>query len=48
VYRVVGFGGFGLVALGGLAMLVSIFVMYTAAEPADYVVPGQAAPATGH
>jgi cytochrome c oxidase cbb3-type subunit 1 len=48
VYRAVAFGGFGLVALGGLAMLVSIFVMYTAGEPADYVVPGQAAPATGH
>jgi cytochrome c oxidase cbb3-type subunit 1 len=48
VYRVAGFAGFVLVALGGVALLVSIFVMYTAGEPAEYVVPGQAAPATGH
>lgn len=44
-YRVVAFGGFGLFALAGLAHLVNMFLLYTTAEPEEYVVPGQAAPA---
>ncbi len=47
-YRVAAFMGFGLVALGGLAMLVNLFLMYTSGEPVEYVVPGQAAAAAGH
>lgn len=48
VYRAVAFGAFGLVALGGLAMLTNLFLLYTTAEPVEYVVPGQPAPAAGH
>lgn len=44
-YRVAAFAGFGLVALAGLAHLVNLFLLYTTAEPEEYVVPGQAAPA---
>jgi cbb3-type cytochrome oxidase subunit 1 len=41
--------GFGLVALGGLAMLANLFLMYTSARPVAYVAPGQPAPAAaGH
>lgn len=48
-YRVVGFLGFGLVALAGLSTLVNLFLIYTSGEPADYTVPGQAATAAaGH
>jgi hypothetical protein len=48
-YQLVAFTGFALVALGGLAALVNVFMAYTTGEPADYVVPGQAtAAATGH
>ncbi|HEY8170417.1 MAG TPA: cbb3-type cytochrome c oxidase subunit I [Candidatus Limnocylindria bacterium] len=48
-YQLVAFAGFALVALGGLAALVNVFLAYTTGEPADYVVPGQAtAAATGH
>ncbi|HEX6209998.1 MAG TPA: hypothetical protein VF136_04430, partial [Methylomirabilota bacterium] len=48
-YRVAGFLGFGLVALGGLSTLVNLFLIYTSGEPADYTVPGQAATAAaGH
>lgn len=47
-YRVAAFMGFGLVALGALAMLVNLFLMYTSGEPVEYVVPGQAAAAAGH
>ena len=46
-YRAVGFAGIGMVALAGIALLGNLFVAYTSGEPADYVVPGQAA-ATGH
>lgn len=44
-YRVVAFLGFGLVALAGLAHMLNLFLLYTTAEPEQYVVPGQAAPA---
>ncbi|MCA1587493.1 MAG: cbb3-type cytochrome c oxidase subunit I [Chloroflexi bacterium] len=47
-YRVLAFGGFGLVALAGLAHLVNLFLLYTTAEPEEYVVPGQSAPAAAH
>jgi len=48
-YRVIGFLGFGLVALGSLTTLANLFLMYTSAEPADYAVPGQSATAAaGH
>jgi len=48
-YRVPAFMGMGLVALAGLAMLANLFLMYTSGEPADYVIPGQAASAAaGH
>ena len=49
VYRAIAFGGFGLVALAGLAFLTNLFLMYTSGEPVDYGVPGQpAAAAAGH
>jgi cbb3-type cytochrome oxidase subunit 1 len=47
-YLVVAFLGIGLAALGGLASLANLFLAYTSAEPVEYVVPGQAAAATGH
>ena len=47
-YRVAAFAGFGLVALAGLAHLLNLFLLYTTAEPEEYVVPGQAAPAAAH
>lgn len=48
-YRAVAFGGLGLVALGSLALLVNLFLMYTSGRPVEYVVPGQSAPAAaGH
>jgi cytochrome c oxidase cbb3-type subunit I len=47
-YRAVAFGAFGLVALGGLAMLTNLFLLYTTAEPVEYVLPGQPATAAGH
>ena len=47
-YRVSAFLGFGLAALGGLAMLVNLFLMYTSGDPVEYVVPGQTAAAAGH
>jgi cytochrome c oxidase cbb3-type subunit 1 len=48
-YRVVAFLGFGLVALGGLAMVVNMFLLYTTGRPARYLAPSTvvAAPA-GH
>jgi cytochrome c oxidase cbb3-type subunit 1 len=48
-YLIVALGGIGLAALGGLAALVNLFRAYTSAAPAEYVVPGQSAPAAaGH
>ena len=44
-YRILGFLGFGLVALGGISSLVNLFLIYTSGEPADYTVPGRAASA---
>ncbi|HYI65672.1 MAG TPA: cbb3-type cytochrome c oxidase subunit I [Candidatus Limnocylindrales bacterium] len=49
VYRAIAFGGFGMVALAGLAFLTNLFLMYTSGEPVEYVVPGQSATAAaGH
>jgi cbb3-type cytochrome oxidase subunit 1 len=48
IFRVAAFAGFGLVALGGLALLTNLFMLYTTAEPVEYVLPGQPATATGH
>jgi cytochrome c oxidase cbb3-type subunit I len=48
IYRVVAFGAFGLVALGSLALVTNLFMIYTTAEPVEYVLPGQPAPAAGH
>jgi cytochrome c oxidase cbb3-type subunit 1 len=48
IYRAIAFGAFGLVALGGLALLVNLFLLYTTAEPVEYVLPGQPATAAGH
>ena len=48
-YLFVALGGIGLAALGALAALVNLFRAYTSAAPAEYVVPGQSAPAAaGH
>ena len=47
-YLALGFAGIGLAALGGLAALVNLFLAYTSAEPAAYVVPGQAPAPAGH
>lgn len=48
-YQLVAFLGIGLAALGAIAALLNVFMAYTTGEPADYVVPGQAAAAaTGH
>lgn len=49
VYRAAAFGGFGMVALAGVAFMVNLFLMYTSGERAEYAVPGQAATApAGH
>ena len=48
IYRAVAFGAFGLVALGSLALLANLFLIYATAEPVEYVLPGQTAPAAGH
>jgi hypothetical protein len=48
-YIFVAFAGIGLIALGGLATLVNLFLAYTSGEPVDYALPGQSAPAAaGH
>jgi cytochrome c oxidase cbb3-type subunit I len=48
VYRAIALVAFGLVALGGLAVLVNLFLLYTVADPVEYVLPGQPATAAGH
>ena len=48
VYRAAAFGGFGLVALAGLAFLVNLFLTYTSGVPAEYVVPGAAVAQPAH
>jgi cbb3-type cytochrome oxidase subunit 1 len=48
VYRAAALGAFGLAALGGLAMVANLFLIYTTAEPVEYVLPGQPAAAAGH
>jgi cytochrome c oxidase cbb3-type subunit 1 len=39
LFRLAAAGGLGLVALGGLALLVNLFLLYTSGQPADYSVP---------
>lgn len=46
-YQLVAFAGMGLVAIGAVAALGNLFMAYTTGEPADYVVPGQAANVMG-
>ena len=49
VYRAIAFGGFGMVALAGLAFLTNLFMIYTTGEPIEYAAPGQSATAAaGH
>jgi cytochrome c oxidase cbb3-type subunit I len=49
VYRAAAVASFGLIALGGLASVVNLFLMYTSAEPITYTAPGQTATAAaGH
>lgn len=48
IYRAIAFGAFGLVALATLALITELFMLYTTAEPVEYVLPGQPAPAAGH
>jgi cytochrome c oxidase cbb3-type subunit I len=40
LFRLAAAGGLGLVALGSLAMLANLFLLYTSGLPADYGVPG--------
>jgi cytochrome c oxidase cbb3-type subunit I len=48
-YRAVAFGAFGLVALGSLAHLADMFLLYTSARPVAYAVAGApAAAAASH
>jgi cbb3-type cytochrome oxidase subunit 1 len=48
-YRAIAFGGFGMVALAGLAAVVNLFLMYTAGARTDYAMPGgSTATAAGH
>jgi cbb3-type cytochrome oxidase subunit 1 len=48
-YRAIALLGVGMVALAALAFLVNLFLLYTAGEVVEYVVPGQpAAAAAGH
>jgi cbb3-type cytochrome oxidase subunit 1 len=48
-YRLFALPGIGMIALGGLALLANLFLMYTSGRPAAHAVPGQqAAAAAGH
>jgi cytochrome c oxidase cbb3-type subunit I len=48
-YRAVAFGAFGLVAVGALAHLADLFLLYTSARPVEYAVVGApAAAAASH
>ena len=48
-FRLAAAAGLGLVALGGLILLVNVFVLYTEGRPAEVVLPGaEALPAAGH
>ena len=44
-FRAAAAAGLGLVALGGLALLGNLFLMYTSARPSDYVLPTATVPA---
>ena len=45
VYRAIAFGGFGMVALAGLAFLTNLFLMYTSGKRVEYLAPEQSAAA---
>jgi cytochrome c oxidase cbb3-type subunit 1 len=50
-FRTIAAGGLGLLALGAVAALISLFLLYTSAPRAEYVVgtaPGSASAAAGH
>ena len=47
-YRAVGFAAFGLVAVGALAHLADMFLLYTSARPVEYAVAGVPAAAASH
>lgn len=49
-FRLIAFGGLGLAALGGLALLVDLFLLYTEGQPANYSIPAvdAASAAAGH
>jgi len=47
-YRAVGFAAFGLVAVGALAHLADMFLLYTSASPVEYAVAGAPAAAASH
>jgi len=44
-YQAVAFGAFGLVALGALAHLADMFLLFTSARPVEYAIPGASAAA---
>lgn len=49
LFRIAAAGGLGLLGLAALALVVSAFLAYTSARPADYAVPGVASTAgAGH
>lgn len=49
MYRATAFIGFIMLALGGLALLINLFLLYTSGQRADYVAPGHSAAApAGH
>ena len=49
-FRIAAGGGLSLVALGGFALLVNVFLLYTEGRPAQYALPSsEGAPAAaGH
>jgi cbb3-type cytochrome oxidase subunit 1 len=46
-FRLVAAGGLGLAALGGAALLVNLFLLYTAGQPLGHAIPQAAAPTPG-
>jgi len=46
-FRVLAAGGLGLAAVGGLALLVNLFLLYSSGQPADYAVPDAGASPSG-
>jgi len=46
-FRVLAAGGLGLAAVGGLALVVNLFLLYSSGQPADYAVPDAGASPSG-